>query len=161
LAWGEAGHVVALKLDRLFRDAEDCLHQTKVWDKAGVGLHLVDLGGQSLNTKSAMGRLFLTMAAAFAELERNLTSERTVQALAHKKANGAAYGPTPFGFRREGDRLFPDPAELDTVRQIHEWHQAGWSLRQIAGELNGRNGKRWYASTVRYLLRNDLYAEVI
>lgn len=29
-------HVVALKLDRLFRDAEDVLYQTKAWDRAGV-----------------------------------------------------------------------------------------------------------------------------
>jgi hypothetical protein len=28
-------------LDRLFRDAEDKLRQTKAWDKAGTALHLV------------------------------------------------------------------------------------------------------------------------
>jgi DNA invertase Pin-like site-specific DNA recombinase len=49
-------HVVALKLDRLFRDAEDALHQTRKWDNAGVSLHLVDMGGQVINTGSAMGR---------------------------------------------------------------------------------------------------------
>jgi len=27
-------------LDRLFRDAEDALCQTKAWDKAGIALHL-------------------------------------------------------------------------------------------------------------------------
>lgn len=62
----KAGHVIALKLDRLFRDAEDALHQTKAWDKAGITLHLVDMGGQSLNTSSAMGRMMLTMMAGFA-----------------------------------------------------------------------------------------------
>ena len=58
-------HVIALKLDRLFRDASDCLMQTKVWDKAGIGLHLLDMGGQSINTASAMGRMFLTMSAGY------------------------------------------------------------------------------------------------
>lgn len=43
-------------LDRLFRDAEDALRQTKAWDKAGIVLHLVDMGGTSMNTASAMGR---------------------------------------------------------------------------------------------------------
>ena len=38
---GKVRHVVALKLDRLFRDAADCLNQTKSWDKAGVALHVV------------------------------------------------------------------------------------------------------------------------
>ena len=57
---GTVAHIVALKLDRLFRDAEDALHHTKAWDKAGVSLHLLDLGGASLDTSSAMGRMFLT-----------------------------------------------------------------------------------------------------
>ena len=46
----KANHVVAFKLDRLFRNAEDALQQTREWDKKGVTLHLVDMGGQALNT---------------------------------------------------------------------------------------------------------------
>src|SRR5262245_40127695 len=60
-------HVVALKLDRLFRDAVDALTQTRQWDRSGIALHLVDMGGQSLNSASAMGRLFLTVLAGLAE----------------------------------------------------------------------------------------------
>ena len=37
--------VIAYKLDRLFRDAADCLTVTRHWDALGVDLHLVDLGG--------------------------------------------------------------------------------------------------------------------
>ena len=70
-------HILSLKLDRLFPDASDCLFQTKVWDKLGIGLHLLDMGGQSINTASAAGRMFLTMSVGFADLERNLISERT------------------------------------------------------------------------------------
>src|ERR1017187_1751358 len=77
LAAGSARHVVALKLDRLFRDAVDALTITRDWDLARVALHLVDMGGQTINTGSPMGRMFLTMMAGFAELERNLISERT------------------------------------------------------------------------------------
>lgn len=84
---------MALKLDRLFRDAEDALHQTKAWDKAGIALHLVDMGGQTLNTATAMGRFFLNMMAGFAELERNLIAERTATALAHKKTHRGSLQP--------------------------------------------------------------------
>ena len=158
-------HVVALKLDRLFRDAEDALHQTKAWDKAGIALHLVDMGGQTLNTATAMGRFFLNMMAAFAELERNLIAERTATALAHKKAHREAYAPTPYGFKRVGDALLKNAQEQEIIAQIFAWKEAGWSLRKIAGELNRRGiptkqGGRWYASTVRYLLQNSLYQEV-
>lgn len=158
-------HVVALKLDRLFRDAEDALRQTRAWDKAGIALHLVDMGGQTLNTATAMGRFFLSMMAAFAELERNLIAERTATALAHKKAHREAYAPTPYGFERVGDTLQENTQEQEIIAQIFAWRQAGWSLRKIAAELNKRGvptkqGGRWYASTVRYLLQNSLYQEV-
>jgi DNA invertase Pin-like site-specific DNA recombinase len=158
-------HVVALKLDRLFRDAADALNQTKAWDKGNVALHLVDLGGQTLNTASAMGRFFLNVMAGFAELERNLIAERTSTALNHKKAHREAYSPTPYGFDREGATLTQNPRELDTVAQIREWRAAGWTLGKIAQELTRRQvptkrGGAWYAGTVKYLLENNLYAEV-
>lgn len=165
LAKKKAKHVVALKLDRLFRDAEDALRQTKAWDKAGIALHLVDMGGQTLNTATAMGRFFLNMMAAFAELERNLIAERTATALAHKKAHRKAYAPTPYGFERVGDALLENPQEQEVIAQIFAWRRAGWSLRKIAAELNRqgvptKQGGEWYAATVRYLLQNSLYREV-
>jgi len=164
LARREARHVVALKLDRLFRDAEDALHQTRAWDKAGVALHLVDMGGQALNTATAMGRFFLNMMAAFAELERNLIAERTAMAMAHKKAHREAYAPTPFGFNRVGDMLIQDPHEQEVIAQIFTWRSTGWSMGRIAAELNRRGvptkrGGQWHACTVRYILQNSLYRE--
>jgi len=165
LVRGNSRHVVALKLDRLFRDASDALTQTRAWDKAGVALHLVDMGGSTLNTASAMGRLFLTMTAAFAELERNLTRERTAAALAYKRDRREAYGPTPLGYAREGERLTESSAELALVQRMQTLRAEGWSLRQIAAALNsegvpGKQGGRWHASTVRYVLANPLYESV-
>jgi site-specific DNA recombinase len=159
------GHVVALKLDRLFRDAADALNQTKAWDKAGVALHLVDMGGQALNTASAMGRFFLNVMAGFAELERNLIAERTEIALAHKKAHLEAYARTPYGFDRQGDTLTPNLVELGIVTQVKAWRTDGWTLRKIAQELTDRQtptkrGGRWHARTVKYLLENNLYERV-
>ncbi len=154
-------HIVALKLDRLFRDAEDALRQTRIWDRAGIALHMVDMGGTTVNTASAMGRLFLTMTAAFAELERNLIAERTATALAHKKNHRQAYSPTPYGFDRYGSSLQVNTQEQVIIQSIREWRTDGWSLHRIAHELNrknvkGKNGGSWHASTVKYLLENTL-----
>jgi DNA invertase Pin-like site-specific DNA recombinase len=156
-------HIISLRLDRLFRDAADCLAQTRQWDDDGIALHLVDMGGQSLNTASAIGRLFLTMTAAFAELERNLTAERTKAALAHKKAHRQAYSPTPFGYQRQDDHLVPDPAEQAVIARILEMHVAGASLRTIAATLNeqavpAKKGGQWHHSSVRYILANELHS---
>jgi DNA invertase Pin-like site-specific DNA recombinase len=160
----KGSHVLALKLDRLFRGAADALNQTKAWDKGGLALHLVDLGGQTLNTASAMGRFFLNVMAGFVELERNLIAERTGAAMKHKKAHREAYSPTPFGLRPGGDTLTENPQELQIVAHIREWRKAGWSLGQIAWELIRRGipikrGSAWYPATGKYLLENPLYRE--
>ncbi|MEE7442641.1 recombinase family protein [Methylobacterium oryzae] len=159
----KAQHVVALKLDRLFRDAADALNQTRLWDKAGIALHLVDVGGQTINTAAAMGRMFLTMMAGFAELERNLIAERTTNALRFKKRNGQVYsGNRPLGYAQEGDILVPDPAEQKIVGRIKTERMAGRSLRDIANGLNsegirGRKGGIFYAASIKAILENDIH----
>jgi DNA invertase Pin-like site-specific DNA recombinase len=162
VAHKKVAHVVALKLDRLFRDAADALNQTRAWDKAGVSLHLVDLGGMAFNSSSAMGRFFLSTMAAVGELERNLIAERTEMALSHKKAHLEAYARTPYGYDRQGDTLTPNRQEQSIIDEIKTWRAAGWTLGKIAGELTRRQiptkrGGAWYPGTVKYLLENNLY----
>ena len=157
-----AGHIVALKLDRLFRDAADALTRIRAWDRAGVALHLVDMGGSAINTASAMGRMMLTVLAGFAEWERNIIAERTAAVLGHKKARREVYSPTPLGYQRQGALLVEDPSEMLTIQLIHATAAAGGGLRQSAALLNAQHvptkrGGRWYASTIRYILGNDLY----
>lgn len=154
---GAVHHVVALKLDRLFRDTFDCLGQTREWDARGVALHLVDLGGQTLNTGSAMGKMFLTMTAAFAELERNLIGERTSAALAVKQAQGVRVGAPPLGFSVENGRLVVDQAEGAVVSRIRQLRAAERPLRGIVAQLEAeglrtKRGGRWSVEQVRRVL---------
>jgi len=79
----------------------------------------------------------LTMMAAFAEFERNLVSERTSVALAHKRSKGQAYNHTPFGFNREGDLMVENPEEQRTIMCIQQWREQGKTLQGIADRLNG------------------------
>lgn len=163
---GDVGHVIALKLDRLFRDAADALNVTKAWDNAGIALHLVDMGGQSMNTATAMGRFFLSTMASFAELERNLIGERTTAAMKYKKAHKEVYSPVPYGYDREGDNLQPNKEEQKAIALIKKWRKKGWTLQKIATELTKRGiktkrGGKWYAGTVRYILENNLYQEAV
>ena len=72
IARREAQHVVAVRLDRVFRDAADCIATVKAWRKAGVSVHFVDLGGGALDTSSAMGKFFLNIMATVAEMEAQI-----------------------------------------------------------------------------------------
>jgi len=123
LARHQARHVVVVTLDRAFRSTIDCLSTVQAWDRAGVSLHLVDHGGQSIATATAVGRMFLTMLAGFAEMEKRLIGERTATAMRHKKARHQAYARTPYGFDREGEVLRPNPSEQAVIRQVQDWQR--------------------------------------
>lgn len=156
---GLVGGVVSIKLDRLFRAASDALEVTREWDRLGVALHLIDHGGQAMNTKSAFGKAFFTMAAAFAELERNLISERTKSALAQKKERGDRLGGTPLGYVRPapGKPFEPVTNELRTVELILKLRRrdpSRWSFREIAARLDAegcqtKRGGKWAPQTVK------------
>lgn len=141
---GKVGAVVALKLDRLFRDASDCLDVTKAWDKAGTALHLIDMGGQSIDTTTAMGRFMLTIMAGAAEMERNLIRERTSTAMRHKASRGEyTGGKVPFGYALgvDGVHIVEVAAEQAVIREARALRQAGKSLRAVAAELDVRGFK--------------------
>ena len=59
----KADAVVMLKLDRMFRNAGDCLTTIEQWERSGIALHVVDLGGNAIDTTSAAGRFMLVVLA--------------------------------------------------------------------------------------------------
>ena len=69
--------VIAPKLDRLFRSALDALQTVEALKAKGVHLHLLNLGGDIAG--NGLSKLFLTIAAAFAEAERDRIRERVSQ----------------------------------------------------------------------------------
>lgn len=143
-------HVIALKLDRCFRSAADALAVTAGWNKRNVTLHMVDFGGSSLDLSSATGRMFLTVAAGFAELERGLCAERTRAALAVKRGRGEyTGGAPPFGYRAVRGKLVEDQEEQEVLALICELRGEGLSFNAIAGALNAREAPNRGAATWR------------
>lgn len=155
--------VVVLKLDRMFRNAGDCLTTVEWWDKLGVALHVIDLGGNAIDTTSAAGRFMLVVLAGAAEMERNLTRERTRSAMAVKRANGQRVGAIPYGYdlAADGSTLVPSPLELEVIADMRTMRARGWTLEAVAEELTERGvptktGKsRWtHQAVARIALRN-------
>jgi site-specific DNA recombinase len=136
----KVGAIVALKLDRLFRNAADCLATVEGWDRAGVAMHLVDMGGASVDTSSAMGRFFLTIMAGAAEMERNQICERTSMAMQHKAERGEyTGGAARYGFDAGPDgMLVRNEAEQAVVALARSLRSEGMSLRAVASELAKR-----------------------
>jgi DNA invertase Pin-like site-specific DNA recombinase len=158
----EANAVVILKLDRGFRNAADCLATVERWERKGTTLHIVDLGGNAIDTASASGKFMLTVLAGAAEMERNLTRERTRAALSVKRRRGERISRhAPFGYTLTSDgAIQPEPTEQRAVSRARRLREAGKSLRQIAADLAGRgmfgrNGQTLSAKTIRAILQRD------
>lgn len=155
----QAGDVViAAKLDRLFRSALDALTVTDDLKKRGVGVHLLDLGGDIAG--NGLSKLFLTIAAAFAEAERDRIRERIGQAKRWQREKGEFLGGTkpPLGFRRvEGSKLLEvDEEGQRALLYIKRARKSGLSLEKITKVLNKRGisvSKRTVEMRARELAR--------
>ena len=64
-------------------------------DRRGVGLIMLTMGGQHIDTRSPTGKLMITMLAAIAEFERGLLLERQREGVAKGKADGKYKGRKP------------------------------------------------------------------
>lgn len=152
---GRVGCVVVYKFDRLSRSVKDLISILELLEKHNVGLVSIC---ESVDTKTAAGQFMLHLLGAVGQLEVRQVSERTKFALAHKRQRREAYGPIPFGFRRDGNVLIPEPHEQLALRVIQGMRQDGATLRGIAEWLTANayktkgGGSKWHASTVRYIL---------
>lgn len=138
--------LVAAKLDRIARSV---LHFAEIMERSrknGWALVCLDLG---VDTLTAQGKFVASIFASFAELERDLISQRTKAALAVKKAQGVKLGRPPS-------------IPPDVLKQIHELRKAGLSLRATAEHLNqaqvptAQGGIKWWPETVRTAERHEL-----
>lgn len=139
LRCGKAEGLVIAKLDRLTRSVADWqqLIDGYFGDKAGKQLFSV---ADSIDTRTAAGRLVLNVLLSVAQWEREAIGERTRDALQHKISKGERCGKIRFGFNLadDGKMLVENPEEQAIISIIRELRDAGKSLRDIAAELTAR-----------------------
>ena len=80
------------KLDRLSRSLRDLLFTLEAITAAGAGFRSLT---EAIDTTTAPGRLMTQMLGAFAEFERAMIRERTMNGLAHARKAGRHLGRRP------------------------------------------------------------------
>ena len=145
--------LAAARLDRVFRSALDALRMVEEFRRRGVALHLLDLGGDV--SGSGMSRLFLTIAAAFAEAERDRIRERVAAVKRDQRRRGRYLGGiVPYGWRvGEGGMLVPAELEQAVVRRARAMRAAGTPLRAIRAALAEECGARLSLDAVHRIVR--------
>ena len=148
--------VITAKLDRAFRSAADALGTLEQLKEDGIGLHMIDLGGDVCG--NGISKLVFTILSAVAENERDRIRERVRDVKRHRASqllfNG---GKRPFGFDVEGEgkdkHLIPNATEQAALARGKALQSEGATLRAIASIWADEFGlKRFDANSVRRIL---------
>lgn len=149
--------LVVYSFSRLARSSDDLIATAKQLEKRGADLVSIS---ERIDTTGAAGKMLFRILAVLAEFERDLVSERTTAALAHKKATMQKYAPVPFGYKEVEGRLEVVHEEAQLVSEILNMRESGHTLAAIAETMNsrgipGKRGGTWYPSTVKYLIERQ------
>ncbi|MFV0499227.1 MAG: recombinase family protein [Bacilli bacterium] len=114
----EVDILVVLKLDRLCRNLHDMVYLINELGKKDK--HVVSVS-ESIDTDSAIGNFTFHLMGALAELESNLTSERTAIGLVGKCETGEyPFSKPKWGYLLDENRkLYPDPKLQDMINEIY------------------------------------------
>lgn len=118
--------IYATKIDRLGRSL---IHLTELFDDAesfGISIEMLD---QPIDTSSSLGRLTRNLLGCFAEFERELISERTIDGLRRTVANGTKLG-------RKVKIL--SPYHIEKIKKILA-ENPNISNRQLADQIEGHS----------------------
>jgi site-specific DNA recombinase len=155
---GAADGMVIVKLDRLTRNVGDWqeLIDGYFGEKAGKQLMSVS---DSIDTRTAAGRLVLNVLLSVAQWERETIGERTKDALRYKISKGERCGKVRYGYDVDGKMLVANEQEQAVIRLMVDLRLAGKTLRAIANELTIKGiatkegNAKWTHTAVAYILK--------
>jgi DNA invertase Pin-like site-specific DNA recombinase len=130
--------VITPKLDRMFRSASDALGTLEEMKDQGIGLHIIDLGGDVCG--NGISKLIFTILSAVAENERDRIRERIRDVKRHLAAQGVyGGGKRPFGFDVVGEgkakRLVPNAEEQAVVARMRALRDQKQSFHRIGAAV--------------------------
>ena len=159
---GAFTHLLVWKIDRISRNLLDFSSMYKELKELGV---VFVSKNEQFDTSTAMGEAMLKIILVFAELERNMTSERVSATMISRASNGQWNGGRiPFGYDYdyENKTFSINKQESAVVKLIHDKYEEMQSLVQEARYLNEHNfttreGNEWSPVTLLIILRNIFY----
>jgi site-specific DNA recombinase len=152
---GKFDVLIAYSLSRFGRQTIQLLGFAEEMRDCGVALATVT---DNIDTSSAMGNLFFTILAAFAQMESEQISERVRSAhlVAAQEGKPGTGGHRCYGYARDGKII---EEEENHILQAVKDLKSGLTLRQTTRNLNEAGsrtstGREWQARSLSNLLRN-------
>ncbi len=159
---GEFTHLLCWKIDRISRN---------LLDFASMYQELKDLGvtfvskNEQFDTSTAIGEAMLKIILVFAELERNMTSERVTATMLSRAQNGLWNGgrvPYGYDYDKESKTFSINQEEASLVHMMYDLYSKHRSLITVTRALNedgyaSRAGNNWSPISVFIILTNPFY----
>lgn len=95
--------LVVTKPDRLARSTAELLTIEADLSKRGIGLIVLSMGGERLDTRNPTSKLMLTILAGVATWEREIMLERQREGIAKAKSEGKYKGRAPTARRQSAE----------------------------------------------------------
>ena len=119
LAFLRDGDVLTVtKPDRLARSTAELLSIEADLSKRGIGLVVLSMGGERLDTRKPTSKLMLTILAGVATWEREIMLERQREGIAKAKTEGKYKGRPPSIDRTRIKKLLEEMGPADVARTM-------------------------------------------
>lgn len=147
------------KLDRFSRSLMDLvttIEKLKEWNIDFVSLQ------DKIETTSASGKLMFHIISAFAEFERNVTSERTKFAMGKKARDGDIITRAPLGYKIENKQLIPGEHSYVVQEIYQDFLNNQISLTQLSKKYSlSVNGLKKVLTNYTYLGKVKFDGQII
>jgi site-specific DNA recombinase len=166
---GDVALIAAYSLSRISRSVSDFyrLYEDAL---APAGVAFVS-ATEPIDTLTPQGRAFMGMTAVWAQMERELTSERIRDSFEHAAQGGRLVGTPPFRYKRVDGQVVVDEAAAAVVKLVFAKYASGTaSYGSLARWLNtegirppsfglGRKNDRpdWATDGVREIVARETY----
>ncbi len=166
---GKADALIVMKLDRLTRSVKDLGHLCEHYFCDGKPWSLLSVS-DSIDTRSASGKLILNVLTSVAQWEREAIADRTKEAMQHMKAQGVYLGAAPYGWKyvdeldAHGRRKLVENAEeqagIKRICELYETDMFVWQIcEQLDAEKVSARGPHWHRATLYRVLRRAGYED--
>ena len=155
-------HLLVWKIDRISRNLLDFSEMYAELKKLGV---VFVSRNEQFDTSTAMGEAMLKIILVFAELERNMTSERVTATMISRASAGKWNGGRiPFGYDYDYESMTfsVNEEEAGIVHRIHDEYEERKSILYVTRNMNHdglrtRAGNPWNVISVDLILRSMFY----
>ena len=142
--------LVVSRLDRLSRKVIDTLKLVDDFKREHKEICITDIGNIH---KDGVSKVFVTILASLAEIERENISQR-IKASKKIAKDDRKYlgGYTEFGYKVEDKKLVPDEKEFIVLQSMVNLRKSGLGYRKISDAIKNKFGKRIYFPQVHKIL---------